>query len=192
MSESKKPVWSPVAGRVVYALREWDGKYQSPYGNRVYLKISSGDYRGYVLLFAHLEFFSCKDGQEIRAFEQFGVMGKTGANIDNVHLHVSLYPPKVTQYVSDNAIDPAPLFQSCGMPTVTAACNPWGSPACAAVLTAKGLKHEGVDFSGLDVNKISGNPRDPGLVTDQLYLDRLKLVDPKYLAARAEATKRYL
>lgn len=192
MSESKKPVWSPVAGRVVYALREWDGKYQSPYGNRVYLKITKGDYHGYVLLFAHLESFTCKDGQEIKAFDQFGVMGTTGANIDNVHLHVSLYPPKATEYKSETAIDPTPLFQASGMPTVTAACNPWGSKACAAVLTAKGLCHEGVDFSGLDANINKGNPRDPGLVADQLYLDRLAQVDPAYLFARAEATKKYL
>jgi hypothetical protein len=185
-----KPVWSIDAGRVLYVLGEYDGDHRSPYGNRVYLTYDDGN----IGLYAHLapRSFRVKVGQAVEAGTELGLMGMSGLGCDNEHLHLGEYPKGAPQLVSSWAIDPTSRIQRGIMPTVTKACNPWGSPACSPLVLSQGLYHEGIDFSGLDENVIEGERPAKGLTVDELYLDRLATVDPQYVLNRAETVRKNL
>jgi len=148
MNKHKLDVYSPAKGVVKYALKD----LKSDYGRRVYI-----EYDTCIMLFAHLESFIVREGQEIRPGELLGTMGNTGYG-DDVHLEYAIDPTFFLKlsahYVTNSKIS-----------------NGFGSKYCNPKL--KG--HEGVDYSG--TNMITGWTEK---VIDPLFQDyRLKNMYPE-------------
>ena len=77
----------------VYAIRDCfvlvAKSDNTAYGNRVYLRDEDGN----TSMYAHLQSYTCKAGDKLKAGEEFGVIGGTGYS-NGDHLHYSFtFPP---------------------------------------------------------------------------------------------------
>lgn len=116
----------------------------SGYGNRVYLR----DKDGHTIMYAHLESFTVKNGDKLKAGKEFGVIGGTGYGTGD-HLHLSYFKPGCKILNSKNTSDPMPYIEEYGYPCDTKITNPYGSEICHP----KQPFHEGVDFSAKTLRK---------------------------------------
>lgn len=90
--DGSKLVYAPASGRVTVGWNVLVGKY---------LTIDTPDG---VLRFAHFDSIRVKTGQTVtQGVTLLGVMGKTGAQVSGIHLHVDLYRSGVR-------VDPEPFF----------------------------------------------------------------------------------
>jgi len=109
------------------------------YGNTVY----GQDDLGNRFIFAHLDWFSVKEGDIVPAWETFAEIGDTGYG--GAHLHWGMFLPgnDLSELRASNAIDPTNYLMDYGYPCRTIITNPYGSKICNPKLD----KHEGIDFS---------------------------------------------
>ena len=130
----------------VYAIRDCtvictirdDGKRD--YGNTVYLE----DQDGYKTVCCHLDWFSVKEGDKLKAGDVFGEIGETGY-CKGAHLHFGLFHTwcELKDLRGSNAIDPMPYISKFGYPCKTKITNKFGSN----IHNPKLKYHEGIDFS---------------------------------------------
>jgi len=129
-------IYSPMKGKVKYALPAGT----SAYGNRVYIT-----YDTCILMFAHLDEFFVKVGQEVSAGELIGKMGNTGYS-PSTHLHVSAFNLRARKLTASYTVDPTYILELADYYCVNTLCsNGFGSKYCNPKL----VSHEGIDFSGI-------------------------------------------
>lgn len=78
-----EPIYNAFQGVVV------SSGWSNTFGNRVWVKITSGDYAGTYMVYAHMKDI-CEDIEEgivINEGRQLGIMGNTGMS-EGVHLHI--------------------------------------------------------------------------------------------------------
>lgn len=129
---NKLDIYSPFDGKIKYALRT-----KSDYGYRLYI-----EYDQCIMMFAHLEDFYVKEGQEVKAGEVIGKMGNTGYG-SGTHLHVSAFSKRSPKLTAEWAVDPTFYLKlSKVYITNTKVSNPFGSKYRNPKLKI----HEGLDF----------------------------------------------
>lgn len=89
-----EPVYAAHDGYVVYAGSKFRG-----YGKMIILEYDDG----WATLYGHLNKFKVKTGQEVKAGEEIGAMGRTG-RATGVHLHFEVIRNKIP-------VDPLPLLE---------------------------------------------------------------------------------
>lgn len=140
-------VYAPFDGIVIATLTS-----PSDYGNRVYIKHTTGKSKYYHSILAHLDGILCVQNQEVKKGDLIGIMGSTGKGYPepSKHLHWGLIPPgKPLKDLREHCINPIPLL-----------INDNGEYPCNTKVSGSFQEwygtyyHEGLDFSGKEENLI--------------------------------------
>ena len=132
--------------------KPFDDKSQPAYGNNIIIQDCHGNYVRY----GHLESINVKVGDTVSEGQQIGVMGDTGRGLPgpNKHLHVSVYPKWAIKHPEGFRSVNAIINPNAYIANGTYPCNTLISTKYGQLIGDPLYSHEGLDFSGLDINLI--------------------------------------
>lgn len=135
--------------------KPFDDESQPVYGNNIIIQDCNGNYVRY----GHLESINVKVGDKVSEGQQIGVMGDTGRGLPgpNKHLHVSVYPKWAIKHPEGFRSVNALINPNAYIANGTYPCNTFISTQYGEMIGKDEYNlypHEGLDFSGLDINLI--------------------------------------